>query len=82
MKTFALTLTCKNKTSNQTRGFIQPPQHRRGGNPSTSVDGFYFGIFAPIGAIQPKEVDTDKVGPNLYRSKIANQFLFRKESIS
>jgi len=81
MKTLALTLTCKNKTSNQTRGFIQPPLHRRGGN-STSVGGFSFGIFAPIGAIQPKEVAINKVGPNLNRSKIAFQFLSRKEYLS
>jgi hypothetical protein len=82
MKTFALTLTCKNKTSNQNRGFIQPPQHRRGGNPSTSVDGFSFGIFAPIGAIQSKEVAINKAGPNLHRSKIVFQFLSRKEYLS
>jgi len=82
MNTFALTLTCKNKTSDQTRGFIQPPQHRRGGTPSTSVGGFYFGIFAPIGAIQPKEVAINKVGLNLYRSKILFQSLFQKEKIS
>jgi hypothetical protein len=82
MKTLALTLTCKNKTSNQSRGFIKPPLHLRGGNPSTSVGGFSFGNFAPIGAIQPKEVATDKVGPNLYRSKIAFQSLFQKEYLS
>jgi hypothetical protein len=82
MKTLALTLTCKNKTSNQNRGFIQPPQHRRGGIPSTSVGGFYFGIFAPIGAIQPKEVAINKAGLNHYRSKIAFQFLFQKEKRS
>jgi hypothetical protein len=82
MKTFVLTLTCKNKTSNQNRGFIQPPQHRQGGIPSTSVGGFSFGIFAPIGAIQSKEVAINKVGPKLYRSKIAFQSFIRKESIS
>jgi hypothetical protein len=82
MKTLALTLTCKNKTSNQTRGFIKPPLHRRGGNSSTSVGGFSFGIFAPIGAIQPEEVAINKVGLNLNRSKIAFQSFIRKESIS
>jgi len=82
MKTLVLTLTCKNKTSNQTRGFIKPPLHLRGGNPSTSVGGFSFVIFALIGAIQPKEVAIAKVGLNLYRSKIAFQFLFQKEYIS
>jgi hypothetical protein len=82
MKTFVFTLTCKNKTSDQTRGFIKPPLHLRGGNPSTSVGGFSFGIFAPIGAIQPEEVAINKVGPNLNRSKIAFQSFIRKESIS
>jgi hypothetical protein len=82
MKTLALTLTCKNKTSTQTRGFIQPPQHLRGGNSSTSVGGFSFGIFAPIGAIQPKEVAITKAGINLYCSKIAFQNSFRKEYLS
>jgi hypothetical protein len=82
MKTFVLTLTCKNKTSYQTRGFIKPSLHLRGGNSSTSVGGFSFGIFAPIGAIQPKEVAIHKVGLNLYRSKIAFQYLSRKEKIS
>jgi hypothetical protein len=82
MKTFVLTLTCKNKTSNQTRGFIQPPQHLRGGNSSTSVGGFSFGIFAPIGAIQLKEVAINKAGLNLHCSKIAFQFLSRKEYLS
>ena len=82
MKTLAFTLTCKNKTSNQTRGFIKPSMHIQGGNPSPSVGGFSFGIFAPIGAIQPKEVASNKVGPILYRSKIAYQFLFQKEKRS
>ena len=82
MKTFVLTLTCNNKTSDQTRGFIKPSQHLRGGNSSTSVGGFSFGIFAPIGAIQPKEVAINKVGLNLNRSKIAFQSFIRKESIS
>ena len=81
MKTFVFTLTCKNKTSDQTRGFIKPPLHLREGN-STSVGGFSFGIFAPIGAIQPEEVAINKVGPNLNRSKIAFQSFIRKESIS
>jgi len=82
MKTLALTLTCKNKTSNSYRGFIQPPLHLQGGNPSTSVGGFSFNIFALIGAIQPKEVDINKAGLNLYCSKIAFQSLFQKEKIS
>jgi hypothetical protein len=82
MKTLALTLTCKNKTSDQTRGFIKPPQHLRGGNSSTSVGGFSFGLIAPLGAIQTKEVANNKAGINLHRSKIVYQFLFRKESIS
>jgi hypothetical protein len=82
MKTLALTLTCKNKTSNQTRGFIQPPLHLRGGNPSTSVGGFSFGLSAPIGAVQPKEVATNKAGIKLHSSKIAFQFLFQKEYLS
>jgi hypothetical protein len=82
MKTLALTLTCKNKTSDQTRGFIKPSLHLRGGNPSTSVDGFSFGIFAPIGAIQLKEVAIAKAGINLHCSKIAFQSFIRKESIS
>lgn len=78
----ALALTCKNKTSNQTRGFIKPPLHLRGGNPSTSVGGFYFGIFAPFGAIQPKEVAIAKAGINLYCSKLAFQSFIRKEYLS
>jgi hypothetical protein len=78
MKAFVLTLTCKNKTSNQTRGCIKPPLHLRGGN-STSVGGFSFGIFAPIGAIQPEEVAINKVGLNHNRSKIAFQSFIRKE---
>ena len=82
MKTLALTLTCKDKTSNQNRGFIQPPQLCQGGNLPTSVGGFYFGIFAPIGAIQPKEVAIAEAGINLQRSKIVFQFLSRKEKIS
>jgi hypothetical protein len=79
MKTLALILTCNNKTSNQHRGFIQPPQHSRGGNPSTSVGGFYFGIFGPFGAIHLKEVAIAKAGINLQRSKIVFQILSRKE---
>jgi hypothetical protein len=63
MKTFALTLTCKNKTSNPYRGFIQPPLHLRGGNP-TSVGGFSFVNFAHVGAIQFKEVALAKWGLN------------------
>ena len=59
-----------------------PPQLCQGGNPLTSVGGFYFGIFAPIGAIQFKEVAINKVGPNLYCSKIAFQSYFRKEYTS
>jgi len=81
MKTFALTLTCKNKTSILSRGFIEPSQHPWGGN-STSLGGFSFGLIAPIGAIQPKEVAIAKAGFNLHRSKIAFQFLFRKGKIS
>jgi hypothetical protein len=82
MKSLVLTLTCNSKTSIQHRGFIQPPLHRRGGNPSTSVGGFYFVIFALIGAFQPKEVAFAKAGINLYRSKLAFQSLFKKEYIS
>jgi len=78
MKTFALVPACHTETSNDRRGFIQPPLHCQGGT-STSVGGFSFGIFAPIGAIQPKEVASNKVGPILYRSKIANQSLIQKE---
>jgi len=81
MKTLALTPTCNNKTSPQTRGFIKPPLHFRGGN-SASVGGFSFGIFAPIGAIQPKEVAIAKAGINLHCSKIAFQSLSRKEYLS
>jgi len=77
MKTLALTPTCNNKTSPQTRGFIQPPLHSRGGN-LTSVGGFSFGIFAPIGAIQPKEVAIAKAGINLYHSNIAFNLLFER----
>jgi hypothetical protein len=82
MKTLVLTPTCNNKTSNQNRGFIQPPQHRQGGTLPTSVGGFYFGIFAPIGAIQPKEVAIAEAGINLNCSKIAFQSFIRKEKIS
>ena len=81
MKSLVLTLACKSKTSIQHRGFIQPPLHLRGGY-STSVGGFSFGIFAPIGAIQPKEVAIAAVGLNLYPSNIAFHSYFRKEYIS
>ena len=74
MKTLVLTPTCTNKTSNQNRGFIQPPLHPWGGN-QTSVGGFYFGIYAPIGAIQPKEVAIAKEGSTLHCFKVAYQFL-------
>jgi hypothetical protein len=74
VKTIALTLICNNKTSNQNRGFIQPPQLCQGGNLPTSVGGFYFGIFAPIGAIQHKEVAIAKAGTTLYCSNISFQF--------
>jgi hypothetical protein len=73
MKSLVLTLARKSKTSDQTRGFIQPPRHLRGGNPLTSVGGFYFVIFTLIGAFQPKEVTIATVGLNLYPSNIAFQ---------
>jgi hypothetical protein len=79
---FDLTPTCNNKTSNHVGGFIQPPLRPWGGT-STSAGGFSFGIFAPIGAIQPKEVAIAKAGRilRLHSSEIAFQFLFQKELI-
>ena len=79
MKSLVLTLACKSKTSIQHRGFIQPPLLCRGGNPSTSVGGFYFVIFTLIGALKPKEVAIAKAGINLYRSNFAFQSLIQKE---
>ena len=80
MKSLALTFTRNNKTSIQYRGLIQPPLQPQGGN-STSVGGFYFGNYAPVGAIQPKEVAIAKVGLNLHRSKIVHLFFLKKESL-
>ena len=82
MKTLALAPICHLGTSNEPRGLIQPSLLCRGGNPSTSVGGFYFVIFALIGAFQPKEVAIATVGLNLYRSNIAFQLLSRKEYLS
>jgi len=45
----------------------------------TGTAGFSFGFFALVGAIQFKEVATDKAGSILHHFKIANQFLDRKE---
>ena len=81
MKSLVLALTCKSKTSIQNRGFIQPLLLCRGGN-SNSVGGFYFVIFALIGAFHPKEVAITRVGLNHYRSKLAFQLLSRKEYLS
>jgi hypothetical protein len=72
MKSLVLTPACKTKTSIQHRGFIQPPLLCRGGN-STSVGGFYFVIFALIGALKPKEVAIVKEGLKLYNFNIALQ---------
>jgi hypothetical protein len=81
MKTLDLVPVCHTETSTARRGFIQPPLHCQGGTP-TSVGGFSFPIYALIGAFQPKEVDTNEVGPILYLFKIAFQSLFQqKESI-
>jgi len=46
------------------------------------ASGFLFGIIAPVGANQPKEVAIAKAGLNLHCSKIASQSSFRKEYIS
>ena len=73
MKSLVLTPACKTKTSIQHRGFIQPPLLCRGGNPSTSAGGFYFVIFALIGALKPKEVAVVTEGLNLYNFNIALQ---------
>jgi hypothetical protein len=82
MKILALVSVCYTETSNDRRGFIQPPLHSQGGTP-TSVGGFSFSIFALIGAFQPKEVATNIVGLILYHSKIVFQSLFQqKENLS
>jgi hypothetical protein len=81
MKSLTLAFSRNNKTSIQYRGFIKPPLLCRGGN-STSAGGFYFVIFALIGAFQPKEVAIVKEGINLYCSKLAFQPLSRKEYLS
>jgi hypothetical protein len=78
MKSLALTLTCNSKTSIKHRGFIQPPLLCRGGNPSTSVGGSYFVIFALIGAIQSKEVAIVKEGINLHIFNVAFHSSIRK----
>jgi hypothetical protein len=78
MKSLALTFARNHKTSIQYRGFIKPPLLCRGGN-SISAGGFYFVIFALIGAFQPKEVAIIKEGINLYCSNIAFQSLSRKD---
>jgi hypothetical protein len=46
-----------------------------GGNNATSLGGFSFGIFAPVGAIQPEEVDYQIGGLKLQRSN--NNLSFR-----
>ena len=79
MKTLALAPICHLGTSNEPRGLIQPSLLCRGGNPSTSVGGFYFVIFALIGAFHSKEVAIAVVGLNLYRSNIKFQSFFQKE---
>ena len=77
MKSLALILTCKSKTSIQHRGFIQPPLLCWEGN-STSVGGFSFVIFALTRAIQPKEVAIVKEGINLYAFNVAFHSSIRK----
>ena len=77
MKSLALTLTRKSKTSIQHRGFIQPSLLRRGGY-SISAGGFYFVIFTPTGAIQSKEVGIAKEGINLYKFNVAFHSSIRK----
>ena len=79
MKTLALASVCYPRTSAETRGLIQPPLLCRGGNPSTSVGGFYFDRFALLEAIQYKEVARSKEGNNLHNSNMANHFFFRKD---
>jgi hypothetical protein len=78
MNSLALTLTRNHKTSIQCRGLIQPPLLCRGGN-STSAGGFPFVIFAPMGAIQSKEVAIATVGLHLYHPNIALQSFIQKE---
>jgi len=78
MKPLTLAFSRNNKTSFQYRGFIQPPLLCRGGT-STSAGGFYFVIFALIGAFQPKEVAIATVGLNLCHSNIAFHSYFQKE---
>ena len=80
MKSLVLTLACKSKTSIQHRGFIQPSLLRRGGY-SISAGGFYFGNFALIGVLKPKEVAVVTEGLNLYPSNIALQSFIQKEII-
>jgi len=72
-----LDLTSKNKTSIQGRGLIQPSLQSWGGNAS-SVSGFSFGIFAPAGAIQSKEVDIVKEGINLHIFNVVFHSSIRK----
>ena len=78
MKTLVSTPTCHNKTFTKGQGFITPPQHRQGRNPA-SAGGIYFGIFAPIRAIQSKEVAIAKEGTNHHYSNVANQFSIKEE---
>jgi len=50
----------------------------QGGNNSTSLGSFSFLNFAPIGAIQPKEVDIVKKGINLYTFNVLFHSSIRK----
>jgi hypothetical protein len=74
MKTIALTPIFTNQASKEGRGFVTPRQHRQGGHPA-SAGGFYFGLIACMGDIQPKEVSVANMGINFHshRSKIFNQ---------
>ena len=72
-----IVLTSNTKTVIRRQGVIEPSLLRWGGT-STSADGFSFGHFAPVGAIQPKEVDIVKEGINLYTFNVAFHSSIRK----
>lgn len=82
MKTLVLTPTCNRIWSSQAEtealaNRVMPFIERNYSFFQTG--GFSFGFFVLVGAIQPKEVATDKEGPILHRSKVAKQFSIRKE---
>ena len=87
MKTLALTPTCNTTWSSQTETEALSDRAVLWQDSNYSLfqsgtRGFSFGIFAPMGAIQSKEVTIEERGAKVLCSKIAFQILFQKEKIS